>query len=83
MCGGAEDGRGPCINGISPTALKIAARCRSPIFPASPAARVNNLNNVVQNYTHGNQGDVKMDWAPTDKDHLFARYSQQYVDNPT
>src|SRR5260370_26510852 len=24
-----------------------------------------------------------MDWAPSDKAHLFARYSQQHVDNPT
>ena len=35
-----------------------------------------------QNYTHGNQGDVKVDWSPTDKDHFFARYSQQHIDNP-
>src|SRR6202034_1039771 len=42
----------------------------------------NNLNNTVQNYTHGNQGDMKVDWNPTDKDHVYARYSQQHIDNP-
>ena len=31
---------------------------------------------------HGNQGDVKVDWSPTEKDHFFARYSQQHIDNP-
>ena len=36
----------------------------------------------MQNYTHGDQGDAKVDWSPTDKDHFFARYSQQHINNP-
>ena len=36
----------------------------------------------MQQYTHGQQGDIKIDWAPTDKDRLFARYSQQHVEKP-
>ena len=83
ICGaGQKMGVNPCINGISPTALKIATALPKPNLPGLAGGTVNNLNNVVQNYTHGNQGDIKMDWAPTDKDHLFARYSQQHVDNP-
>jgi hypothetical protein len=32
---------------------------------------------------NGDQGDAKIDWAPTQSDRVFARYSQQYVTNPT
>jgi hypothetical protein len=83
ICGaGQKMGVNPCISGISPTALKIASALPKPNLPGLASGTSNNLNNVVQNYTHGNQGDVKVDWAPTDKDHLFARYSQQHIDNP-
>jgi hypothetical protein len=83
ICGaGQKMGVDPCITGISPTALKIASALPKPNIPGLAGGTVNNLNNVVQNYTHGNQGDIKMDWAPTEKDHLFARYSQQHIDNP-
>jgi hypothetical protein len=83
ICGaGQKMGVNPCIAGISPTALKIAQALPKPNLPGLASGTVNNLNDVVQNYTHGNQGDIKMDWAPTDKDHLFARYSQQHIDNP-
>jgi hypothetical protein len=83
ICGaGQKMGVNPCIAGISPTALKIAAALPKPNLPGLTNGTVNNLNDVVQNYTHGNQGDVKIDWAPTDRDHFFARYSQQHIDNP-
>jgi hypothetical protein len=83
ICGaGQKMGVDPCIAGISPTALKIAGALPKPDLPGLAGGTSNNLGNVVQNYTHGNQGDIKMDWAPTDKDHLFARYSQQHIDNP-
>ncbi len=65
--GGQKIGVDPCINGFSPTALKIANALPKPNLPGLAGSTVNNLNNVVQNYTHGNQGDIKMDWAPTDK----------------
>ena len=83
ICGsGQKMGVDPCIAGISPAALKIAAALPKPNLPGLANGTINNLNNVVQNYTHGNQGDVKVDWAPTEKDHFFARYSQQHIDNP-
>ncbi|HJZ99117.1 MAG TPA: carboxypeptidase regulatory-like domain-containing protein [Candidatus Solibacter sp.] len=83
ICGaGQKMGVNPCITGISPTALKVASALPKPNIPGLAGGTSNNLNNVVQNYTHGNQGDIKVDWAPTDKDHLFARYSQQHIDNP-
>ncbi len=83
VCGaGQHMGVDPCISGLSPTALKIASALPKPNLPGLANGSVNNLNNVVQNYTHGNQGDIKVDWSPTVKDHLFARYSQQHIDNP-
>ena len=51
-------------------------------LPGLAGGTSNNLNNVVQNYTHGDQGDVKIDWAPTERDRVFARYSQQHITNP-
>ena len=43
----------------------------------------NNLSNSQHTYTNGDQGDAKVDWNPTERDHLFARYSQQYITQPT
>ena len=84
ICGpGQKMGVNPCITGISPTALKIAAALPKPNLPGLANGTVNNLNNVVQNYTHGNQGDVKSIGRRHDKDHFLARYSQQHVENPT
>ncbi len=83
ICGpGQKMGVDPCITGISPTALKIAAALPKPNLPGLVNGTTNNLVNVVQNYTHGNQGDAKVDWSPTDRDHVMARYSQQNVQNP-
>ncbi len=83
ICGpGQKMGVDPCITGVSPTALKIASALPKPDLPGLANGTSNNLNNVVQNYIHGNQGDVKVDWSPTDNDHFFARYSQQHIDNP-
>lgn len=83
VCGtGQKMGVDPCITRLSPTALNIASALPKPNLPGLTNGVFNNLNNVVQNYTHGNQGDVKLDWSPTDKDRLFARYSQQHIENP-
>jgi hypothetical protein len=79
ICGaGQKMGVDPCIAGISPTALKIAGA----LPQATGAGTIRNANNVESTYTHGNQGDLKLDWAPTDKDRVFARYSQMHIDNP-
>ena len=84
ICGaGQKMGVDPCIAGISPTALKIASALPKPNLPGLAGGTVNNLNDIVQNYVHGHQGDVKLDWAPSERDHFFARYSQQHIDNPT
>ncbi len=83
ICGaGQRMGVNPCINGLSATALKIASALPKPNLPGQANGTINNLDNSVQNYTHGNQGDIKVDWIPSEKDRFFARYSQQHIENP-
>jgi hypothetical protein len=85
ICGaGQKMGVDPCITGLNPVALKIASALPKPNLPGTPGSNgtTANLSNTQQQYTHGNQGDIKIDWAPTDKDRVFARYSQQHVEKP-
>jgi len=79
ICGaGQKMGSAPCINGISPTAMKIIGALPQP----SSSGILNNATNTQQTFTHGDQGDIKADWMPTTKDSLSARYSQQHVELP-
>jgi hypothetical protein len=79
ICGAGQTmGKDPCITGLSPTALKIVG-----VLPQSNlAGLVNNVSNTLHSYTNGDQGDAKVDYNFSDKDHFFARYSQQYVTTP-
>ncbi len=66
---------------ISPAASKIL---NSPLYPQPINGNlVNNQIQTTQTYTNSDQGDARVDWAPTEKDHIFGRYSQQNVLNPT
>ncbi|HTS25914.1 MAG TPA: carboxypeptidase regulatory-like domain-containing protein [Bryobacteraceae bacterium] len=76
---GQQMGSAPCITGLSPTAFKILAA----LPKATRPGLINNADNTQQTYTHGNQGDIKADWMPTEKDHIFARYTQQHIEQPT
>jgi len=80
VCGaGQKMGVDPCISGISATSLKIASA-----FPqATLPGLLRNAPNAQGQYVNGDQGDAKVDYNLSDKDHLFARYSQQNVINPT
>jgi Carboxypeptidase regulatory-like domain/TonB dependent receptor len=82
ICGANQKvGVDPCIPGLSKTALAILG---SSFFPkATLPGTLNNALNSQHTYTNGDQGDAKVDYNITDKDHLFVRYSQQYVTNPT
>ena len=74
-CGaGQKMGVNPCIN-ISQTALNIMKALPQP----GSTGLVNNVPNSEHDFTNGDQGDAKIDWAPTDSDHLSVRYSQQHV----
>jgi hypothetical protein len=85
ICGAGQTfGASPCIKGISPTALKILGVLPQPNLPGAPnsGGTLNNLSNSQHTFTNGNQGDLKVDWSPTDKDRVFARYSQMHIENP-
>jgi hypothetical protein len=79
ICGpGQTFGSSPCIKGLSPTALKIIG-----VLPqATQPGLLNNAPNTQQTYIHGQQGDAKVDYNLSDRDHLSVRYSQQSVINP-
>ncbi|MGC2658392.1 MAG: carboxypeptidase regulatory-like domain-containing protein, partial [Bryobacteraceae bacterium] len=65
---------------FSPVAAAILS---SPLYPTPINGNlINNQTNYQHTYTNGDQGDIKIDWAPTDKDHISGRYSQQNVVNP-
>ncbi len=79
-------GRQPFLNNIitvpfSPAASNILS---SSYYPA-PINSLNTQNqvNVTHSYTNSDQGDLKIDWVASEKDHVYGRYSQQHISNPT
>jgi carboxypeptidase family protein len=84
ICGAGQTfGSSPCIKGLSPTAMKILAILPKPDLPGTNNGTQNNLSNSQHTYTNGDQGDAKVDWNASDRDRIFARYSQQYITQPT
>ena len=53
----------------------------SSLYPAPTPTGTFNYTQTTLN--SADQGDVKIDWTPNDKDHISGRYSQQSVRNPT
>jgi len=49
----------------------------SPFYPGGAVT-----NNINQFKTNSYQGDLKIDFVPSEKDHLMSRYSQQFVTAP-
>ena len=80
-------GRTPFLNNQIPTNLfspAASAILSSSLYPTPlNSGLINNQVNYQHTYTNSDQGDIKIDWSPTDSDHFFARYSQQNVVNPT
>ncbi len=60
------------IGSVSPVAKALVAL---PTFQNE----VTTLNYFESGYTHNYQGDLKMDWQPSDKDHVMGRYTQMYT----
>ncbi|MEO8659905.1 MAG: carboxypeptidase-like regulatory domain-containing protein [Bryobacteraceae bacterium] len=42
----------------------------------------NNYFNTTNSHTYNDQGDIKIDYNISQKDRLWGRYSQSYLDNP-
>jgi outer membrane receptor protein involved in Fe transport len=59
--------------------LNSAARAivTSPFYPGGAIA-----NNINQFKTNSYQGDLKIDFVPSDKDHVMGRWSQQFITAP-
>lgn len=84
ICGpGQTFGSSPCISGISPTALKILNVLPQANNAGTNNGTLNNLGYATHSFINGDQGDAKVDWVPSQNDHVFGRYSQQYISNPT
>jgi hypothetical protein len=49
----------------------------SPFYPKDQLA-----NNISQFRTNSFQGDLKIDFVPSDKDHVMGRWSQQFITAP-
>jgi len=65
---------------FSPVASAILS---SPLYPQPTNGNlIDNSVNYQHNVTNGDQGDIRVDWAASDKDRIFGRYSQQKVVNP-
>jgi hypothetical protein len=71
--------RTPFLNNQVPTRSAAAGKLlASPLFPSATTASY-----LQHNYVNSYQGDAKIDWQASDKDHVMGRYSQQYVINNT
>src|ERR1700722_17355248 len=58
-----------------------SAIVNSPLYPLPTSGDLLFYQQRIIN--DADQGDVKIDWTPNDKDRVFGRYSQQSVRNPT
>jgi hypothetical protein len=66
---------------LSPQAAAIVS---SSLYPAATNSSLKfNSVNTKHTYTNQDQGDIKVDWAASDKDHVFGRYSQGHIIQPT
>ena len=73
-------GRTAFANNLIPIGrLNSAARAivTSPFYPGGAL-----INNVNQFKTNSYQGDLKIDFVPSQKDHLTGRWSQQFITAP-
>jgi len=77
---GTPGGRTAFANNQIPIgSLNAAARAivTSPFYPGGAVA-----NDINQFKTNSYQGDLKIDFIPSDKDHLMGRWSQQFITAP-
>ena len=63
---------------LSPAAINIVS---SPLYPLATSG--NTLFYTQRILNNADQGDIKIDWTPSERDRVSGRYSQQSVRNPT
>jgi hypothetical protein len=70
--------RQPFVNNQVPISSKVAgAMVASPLF----AQQFEKQSYYTSGYVHSYQGDAKIDWQASDRDHVMGRYSQMYTIN--
>ena len=78
--GVAPSARQPFLNNQVPINSQVAQKIiASPYF----AAQEQQQTYFTSSYIHSWQGDGKIDWQPTQNDHIMGRYSQAYTINNT
>jgi hypothetical protein len=76
--------------GVAPGARQPIPYNQIPVSAVDPVAKalaslpafqnqVSNLNFFSSGYTHNYQGDLKIDWQASEKDHVMGRYTQMYT----
>ena len=77
----------PIPGNIFPASLlspQAAALMASSYYPQPVNGNlVRNAINVSKSYTNQDQGDIKVDWNASTKDHVYGRYSQANIFNPS
>lgn len=69
-------------NLIDPVSRALFAK--TDLYPAPVNGNIEgNQFNTSRSFTHGDQGDVKIDYNLSDRDHIFGRYSQSRQDAPS
>ena len=70
--------RTPYLNNKVPVSSKVASSLvTSPLF----AQQEGQQNYATSGFVHSYQGDLKIDWQASPKDHVMGRYSQMYTIN--
>jgi hypothetical protein len=67
---------------LSSVAQKIVTDTSAYPLPTGPGL-INNYLYANHSGIDGDQGDVRVDWSASDKDRVFARYSQSATSNPS
>jgi Carboxypeptidase regulatory-like domain/TonB-dependent Receptor Plug Domain len=76
--------------GTAPSSRQPIPYNQIPVSAVDPVAKalvslpafqnqVSNLNYYSSGYTHNFQGDLKIDWQASEKDHVMGRYTQMYT----
>ena len=67
---------------LSPAAVKLMA---SPFYPQPSVNRFTNFNYYYSSFSHlySDQGDMKLDWRPNEKDYFTVRISKGRQDAPS
>jgi hypothetical protein len=68
---------------LSPAAVKLLNNLALYPAPQSSTFKTNNYFYGSSSQLNADQGDLKFDYRPNDKDYFSARYSQGRQDNPT